>query len=127
MMIQLVNSIGCYYAANVPWLFFMCIMLNYMATGATFCLLPVATTNVYGLVVGPQVYVQVIFGSFCASLLNVFTTEWLLPALPAETGFRDLYFVGSVTTIMTLVLLFFYKEELDVDRLEKRGLLKESK
>lgn len=99
-------------------------MLNYMSIGATFTLLPVATTNIYGLRVGPQVYVQVLFGSFVASLLNVFTTEWLLPALPVETGFRDLYFLGAVTTVATLVILYYYKEELDVERLEKRGVLK---
>jgi nitrate/nitrite transporter NarK len=53
MLIQLVNALGCFYAVNVPWLFFVCIMLNYMAIGATFTLLPVATTNIYGLKVGP--------------------------------------------------------------------------
>jgi len=53
MLIQLVVALGCFYAVNVPWLFFICIMLNYMSIGATFTLLPVATTNVYGLKVGP--------------------------------------------------------------------------
>jgi hypothetical protein len=124
MFIQLFNAMGCYYAVNLPWLFFVCIMLNYMSIGATFTLLPVATTNIYGLRVGPQVYVQVLFGSFVASLLNVFTTEWLLPALPVETGFRDLYFLGALTTLATLVILYLYKEELDVQRMESKGLLK---
>jgi hypothetical protein len=65
-----------------------------------------------------------LFGSFVASLLNVFTTEWLLPALPVETGFRDLYFVGAGTTVLTLIILYFYKEELDVDRMERLGYVR---
>ena len=67
---------------------------------------------------------QILFGSFCASLLNVISTEWLLPALPEVTGFRDMYLLGACTTLLTLVILFFYKEELDVESLRKRGLLK---
>lgn len=59
-----------------------------------------------------------------ASLLNVFTTEWLLPALPVETGFRDLYFVGAGTTVLTLIILYFYKEELDVERMERLGVVR---
>ena len=57
-------------------------------------------------------------------MLNVFTTEWLLPALPVETGFRDLYFVGAGTTVATLVILYFYQEELDVERMERLGYVK---
>jgi hypothetical protein len=68
--------------------------------------------------------VQILFGSFVASLLNVISTEYLLPALPTFTGFRDMYLLGAFTTLITLVILFFYKEELDVESLRSKRLLK---
>ena len=67
---------------------------------------------------------QILFGSFVASLLNVISTEYLLPALPPVTGFRDMYLLGAFTTLITLVILFFYKEELDVESLRSKRLLK---
>jgi hypothetical protein len=47
-----------------------------------------------------------------------------LPSLPVETGFRDLYFLGAFTTVLTLVILYFYKEELDVERMDRLGYVK---
>ena len=49
MSIQLVNSLMCYWAAYIPWLYFTCIMLNYMCIGGTFAIFPVAVTNVFGI------------------------------------------------------------------------------
>ena len=53
MLIQLVNSMVCFWAAYVPALFFICILINYMVLGGLFAIFPVSVTNVFGLEYGP--------------------------------------------------------------------------
>ena len=110
MSLQLVNACLCFWAAYIPALYFICIMINYMALGGLFAIFPVSVTNVFGLEHGPQIYVQVLFGSFVSSILNLFTTKYLLPA----TNFVTLFYVGAVTQVATLVMIWWLKEELDV-------------
>ena len=53
MAIQLVNACVCFWAAYVPALYFICILVNYMVLGGLFAVLPVSVTNVFGLELGP--------------------------------------------------------------------------
>ena len=115
MLIELVNSMVCFWAAYYPALYFVCILVNYACVGGMFTIFPVSVTNVFGLEHGPAIYVQVMFGGFITSILNLMTTMWLLPV----TNFMTLFYVGSLTQIATLALLWWFKEELDVDRLSK--------
>ena len=115
MVIQLVNSLVCFWAAyNTPSYFF-CVVVNYMASGAIFTCFPVGVTSTFGLEHGPTIYVQILFGGFVSAVLNLITTKYILPA----TSFCFLFYVGSIAQVLVLVLLFFFKEELDVDNLAK--------
>ena len=58
-------------------------------------------------------------GSFFSSLLNLFTTKWLLPA----TNYLTLFCLGGAVTCLALGVLCFIKEELDVENLRKRDAL----
>ena len=120
MATQLVVSLICYHAVYVPWLFFTCILLNYMSVGGLFAIFPVSVQNVFGMEFGPQIYIWVLLGSFFASLLNMLSTVWLLPVL----GFQALFYVGSFTQGLALVTLYFFEEKLDVDRLASYNALK---
>ena len=95
-------------------------MLNYMCIGGIFAIFPVAVTNVFGLEKGPQIYVWIILGSFISSLINLFETTVLLHWL----GFASLFYFGAVTQVVSLLLVWHYKEELDVERLKKHNALK---
>ena len=53
MAIQLVNACVCFWAAYVPALFFICILVNYLVLGGLFAVFPVSVTNVFGLELGP--------------------------------------------------------------------------
>ena len=53
MTIQLVNACVCFWAAHVPALFFICIMVNYLVLGGFYTIFPVSITNVFGLELGP--------------------------------------------------------------------------
>ena len=115
MAVQLGNSLVCFWAAYVPAIYFICVMINYAVLGGLFAIFPVSVQNCFGLELGPQIYVQILFGSFTSSILNLITTKYLLPA----TNFVSLFYVGAITQVLTLILLYFFKEELDVERLAK--------
>ena len=53
MVVQLLNSMVCFWAAYVPALYFICILINYMAMGGFFAIFPVSVTNVFGIEHGP--------------------------------------------------------------------------
>lgn len=118
-LIQLVNAVVCFWAAYVPALYFICILVNYMVLGGFFAIFPVSVTNVFGIEHGPQIYVQILFGSFISSILNLITTKWLLPL----TKFVTLFYVGALTQIACLAMLWWFKEELDVDHLARYDAL----
>lgn len=120
MSVQLVNSLVCYWAAYIPALYFICIMVNYMVIGGIFAIFPVAVTNVFGLEAGPGIYVWILLGSFFSSCINLLETTILEPAL----GFASLFYFGSIMQVISLIVIWFYEEKLDVERLRKHnGLL----
>lgn len=86
MTMQLVNACVCFWCAYVPALFFTCVLVNYVGVGGIFAIFPVSVTNVFGLERCSQIYVQILFGSFVSSLLNLVVTEWALPATNNNWG-----------------------------------------
>jgi len=120
MSIQLANSMLCYWAAYVPSLFFICVLVNYMVIGGMYAIFPSSVQNCFGLEFGPQIYAQILIGGFVSSLLILLSTTRLLPA----TSFVTLFYVGSLFQVATLIFLYFFNEELDVENLAKRDGLK---
>ena len=64
-----------------------------MVLGGLFAIFPVSVTAMFGLEYGPQIYVQILFGSFVSSILNLISTKWLLDV----TNFVTLFYMGAVT------------------------------
>lgn len=120
MTIQLVNACVCFWAAFVPALYFVCILADFMVIAGLYTVFPVCVTNIFGLELGPQVYVQILLGGPITAFLCLFATKWLLPA----TNFVTLFYVGALTQVAVLLLLWSFKEELDVENLAKHKALK---
>ena len=115
MTCQLFVSLVCYHAVHWPWLYFLCILLNYMSIGGMFTIFPISVQNVFGPKLGPQIYCWVVLGAFFASLLNAFNIVWLLPRI----GFQALFYVGSLAQVVTLLILHGFEEKLDVEWLSR--------
>ena len=120
---NLINSLVCCWAVHYPSLYFICILVNFWCLGGLFSIFPVAVTNVFGLNIGPQIYVWIMFGVFIASLMNLLQTAYLKDMV----GFQALFYMGSVTQILCLVIAYYYEEKLDVDRLRRYGAIVEAK
>jgi len=123
MTVQLVNSLVCYWAAYVTAIYFTCVLVNYAVIGGMFAVFPVSVTNVFGLEHGPSIYVQILFGSFVSSILNLISTKYVEPA----TGFVTLFYIGAATQVICIGFLFWFKEELDYENLAKRDALEPKK
>ena len=54
---NLINSLVCCWAVRYPAIYFICILVNFWCLGGLFSIFPVAVTNVFGLNIGPQIYV----------------------------------------------------------------------
>jgi len=119
LSVELLTCILFYWAANVPALYFTCVLLNYGVLGGIYAIFPVSVTHVYGLEKGPLVYVQVLIGSFLSSLLNLFATKWILPI----SNYGTLFMIGALVTVVSIVVVFFIKEELDLERLQRKGVV----
>ena len=91
-----------------------------MVVGGLFTVFPVSVTNVFGIEHGPQIYVWILLGGFFAAIFNLISTKWLLPA----TNFMTLFYVGALTQFVAIVLVLWFKEELDVKNLAKYNALK---
>lgn len=120
LIVQLLNSLVVYWASWIPWMFFICILLNYFSLGGLFAIFPTSVARVFGINMGPQVYVAILFGSFLSGVTNMFVTHYILPA----TSFVFIFYLGSVITVIVMIILFNFKEELDVDNLAKKGALR---
>ena len=88
---QLVNSLVCYWAAWFPAAYVACILVNYMAMGGMYAIFPVALTNVFGLELGPRIYVWVLLGCTAVALFNLLETAVIEPAI----GFAALFYINS--------------------------------
>ena len=119
LAIELVACLIFYWAVKSPPIYFTCVLLNYLVSGGFFAIFPVSVTHVFGMERGPLVYVQVLIGSFISSLLNLIATKWVLPV----TNFLTLFMIGSATTVVSLVIIFFVQEELDLERLKARDVV----
>ena len=91
-----------------------------MVIGGVYAIFPVAVTNVFGLELGPQIYVWITLGGFFSSLINLFETTVLLD----HAGFASLFYFGALMQLLTLLLMCCYEEKLDVERLRKHNALK---
>ncbi len=113
------NALVCFWAAYVTAIYFICVLVNYAVLGGLFAVFPVSVTNVFGLELGPQIYVQILFGSFVSSILNLISTKYVEPA----TNFVTLFYIGAATQVASIILLYWFKEELDVANLAKHDAL----
>jgi len=119
MIPMTIVSFTCFLAVKIPVLYFLCVLINYYSVGGIFATIPTAVQNVFGLHDGPQIYVFVILASFLCAILNIFASQYLLPA----TSYEFVFLTGGVVNVTFLIVLIFYQEKLDVDRLARHNAL----
>ena len=120
MSIELFVALVSYQAANYPWLYCTCIILNFACIGGMFAVFPIAVVNVFGLEHGPTILTLVYTGCLLASIINVFYTMYLLK----HVGFENLFYIGAFSQVLCLTVLWMFEEKLDVENLKRFGGVK---
>lgn len=75
------NSLSAYYIVKVPALYFACILINYLALGCVFVVIPTCAAKIFGTKYGPLLYTIIVTGSAMGSILNIVFAKVLIPNL----------------------------------------------
>mmetsp|Transcript_11175 Transcript_11175/g.18783 ORF Transcript_11175/g.18783 Transcript_11175/m.18783 type:complete len:146 (+) Transcript_11175:1116-1553(+) len=106
------------FRANVPAYFF-CIQVNYFVVASAFALFPTPAYKTFGTEKAPQIYSIILLSSFSASTTDTILMEYLYPKIGAGMLFR----YAGLTSVLALVICYFFDERLDIERLDRRGLI----
>jgi len=90
-------------------------LLNQFTYGGFFDIMPGSVTNVYGINKGTQIFSIILTAQIPSSLLNFLMTEFILP----NFGFLPCFLICAAMTVMAMIILWRFEEELDVDNLSK--------
>lgn len=120
MVINIANSVICYPAVNIPWLYFLCIQLNYFVIGGVFSLFPAPATNTFGGANGVRIYALILYSSVIASGFDTL----LVNLLYEKIHLQGLIWIGTGFNVLILFVNFAFRERLDIERLDARGLIK---
>lgn len=113
MSIGTINSIICYPARHVPWLYFICILLNYMVLAGLFATFPTPVAKTFGPQYGIQVYSMILVASPIQSIITTTQVKLLYEWL----GIQSLIYMGTIGCIMAMVVCFFFDERLDFENM----------
>jgi MFS family permease len=122
MVLNIVNAFSAYHLKSIPSLFFISIQLNFLVIGGIFAIFPAPATQTFGKRYGAQVYSLLMFCDFFASLFDTILNKVLYDKF--EVGPEYLFYVGGVASIIAMVVTFFFREKLDVERLDAKGQIK---
>ena len=116
---ELFNSLIAFWAVNIPAIYFICVLLNYFSLGGLWAIAPTLSVTIFGMSKGPQVYAWIMLSSTFASLMNIFTLDYLLDA----TNYHTCFYFGSLVTIGVIIILYCFEEKLDYERLARKNAL----
>lgn len=120
MVINIANSVICYPAVSIPWLYFLCIQLNYFVIGGVFSLFPAPATNTFGDDNGVRIYALILYSSVIASGFDTL----LVNLLYDKIHLQGLIWIGTGFNIAIILVNFMFRERLDIERLDAKGLIK---
>ena len=113
MAIEVVVALSVYWVVEIVPIYFICVLLNYFAGGGLFAVFPNSVTRLFGLRVGPQIYSVILLASILSSTLNLVMVDVLLDSM----GFAACFYFSALVTGVALVILYFFEEKLDSQRL----------
>lgn len=117
LSINVVNGLICYYARTITWLYFICILLDYLVIAGVFAIFPVPVATTFGSKFGTSVYPLVLLGAPLSALLITVETEVLYPRF----GSQIVIYVGVGCSLLAIVIATLFNPQLDVNSMQRRG------
>ena len=119
MIINAINAVFCYQVRDIMWIYIICIELNYLVLGGIFAVFPASVVKTFGLKYGPQVYTLILLGSPASSIIDTI----FIKVLYEQIGAFPILCFGSGISIAALIVCLFFKESLDIENMDKKGLI----
>lgn len=93
--------------------------MNYFVIAGIFSLFPAPVIKTFGPRYGPQVYTLILAGGFGASIWNLINIKVLYNII----GEGPVLAISGVFSLLAMGTLFFFKEGLDIEKLQKKGFI----
>mmetsp|Transcript_15729 Transcript_15729/g.24173 ORF Transcript_15729/g.24173 Transcript_15729/m.24173 type:complete len:130 (-) Transcript_15729:30-419(-) len=100
-------------------MWFICIQLNYLVVAGIFALFPTPAYKTFGQDKAPQIYSLILLGSFFSSASDNVLIKVVYPYI----GALNIFFIGAGASIVSLFILLFFNERLDIERMDAKGLI----
>ena len=114
VIVEIIAGVTLQFASNYKVMYFVWVSVLLACEGGHFALFPTYTAKVFGQEVGPKVYGLV---GFALMFSNI--AQFLIVKLSKIDDFNILFYVFSVMAGISLLTMFFFKEELSMKKLLK--------
>jgi MFS family permease len=104
----LLVSLICTDAVHVPEIYFMTLVINIMAMGSMFAVMPAATLKCFGLKHGPYLYTIITTATLLTAVTNIGNAS-LIPHI----HMRGVCLIGSLTLLIGFLVLYQFNEKPD--------------
>jgi hypothetical protein len=97
------------------------ILVTDLVDNSIFTLFPIPVAKTFGMKYGIQVYTLVMLSWACTAFTNVLFVKLFSQKLENQGGNIYVYAICLVWTIVAIFLNSIFKEDLDIENLEKKG------
>ena len=90
-----------------------------MVFAGIYSILPVATYQTFGKKQGPRAFAVILMGNTLGAVTSYFYQHFLYDLI----GIQNILFIGSASSILAMVVCYFFSETLDIERMDKLNLI----
>ena len=120
MALNTLNGLLVYRFRHNEVFFVLCIEMTYIVFSGMYSMLPTATYQTFGPKQGPRAYAVILLGSTVCAFTSYLEQHFLYDII----GVENILYLGSVGSVLAIIVCSFFNETLDFERMEKLGLIK---
>jgi peptidoglycan/LPS O-acetylase OafA/YrhL len=121
MFLNFANGLICYRVKTISWAYIICIELNYLVIGGIYSVYPASVIKTFGIYYGPQIYSIILIAGALVSVFSLFAIKVAYEILGISE--EIILAVGSICSLIAIVINCSFNEKIDLVNMNKRGLL----
>jgi len=119
MAINALNALLVYRFRYNQAVFCLCIELMYMVFAGIYSILPIATYQTFGPKQGPRAFAVILMGNTLGAVTSYIDQHFLYDLIGVENILR----IGSISSVLAMMVCFSFSENLDFERMDRLGLI----
>jgi hypothetical protein len=121
MFLNFANGLICYRVKTISWAYITCIEFNYLVIGGIYSVFPAPVIKTFGIYYGPQIYSLILISGPIVSVFGLFVIKVVYEILGINEGI--ILAGGSVCSLIAIFINCTFNEKIDLENMNKRGLL----